>query len=326
MRADALFVITMLFFLFVAWVATGGPSRPIATAGPYITPVSRTGEESQGYRVSAPTNPINGASYPKQINGASASPYKDNYYSYERTGTSGTGASGGTSNTQGTATTIQPGVRSISIDRSSVGPTSANPNQEYVALSVSGGSTVSLTGYRLVSTKTHGSATIQGGTELARAGSVNPSNAVVLRPGDHMLVTTGSSPIGTSFRENACTGYLGQFQSFYPPIIKNCPLPTTEVMRAYSGSDKGSCASFSSRISQCSTLVSGSGMGSPSCMNFLQSTLSYNACTDAHRQDPGFASSNWRMYLGQGSELWANDHDTITLTDPSGKEVDSFTY
>jgi len=61
-------------------------------------------------------------------------------------------------------------------------------------------------------------------------------------------------------------------------------------------------------------------------MNFLQSTLSYNSCVDAHQQDSGFASPNWRVYLGQGSELWANDHDTITLMDPSGKEVDSFTY
>ena len=319
MRADALFVITMVFFLFVAWVATGGPTRPIATAGPYITPVSRTGEESQGYRVAAPANPINGSTYPKQVNGAATpSPYKDNYYSYERTGTPSTGGSSGA--------TTQTGARTISIDRSSVGPASSNPNQEYVGLSASGPGTVSLTGYRLVSSKTHGTATIQGGSEVARAGSINPNNAVILRPGDHVVVITGSSPIGTSFRENSCTGYLGQFQSFYPSLIKNCPLPTSEVTRAYSGGDTGSCIAFATRVSQCSTLVSGSGQSSPSCMNFLQSTLSYNSCVDAHQQDSGFASPNWRVYLGQGSELWANDHDTITLMDPSGKEVDSFTY
>lgn len=319
MRADGLFVVMMIFFLFVAWVATGGPSRPIATAGPYITPVARTGEESQGYRISAPVNPVNGASYPKQINGtASPSPYKDNYYSYERTGSTNSSTGGGTATSQS--------AHSISIERSSVGLVYSNPSQEFILLTNSGAVGVSLSGYRLVSRKTHLSATLPDGVEVARSGSVNPNTPITLRPGDRALVTTGSSPVGTSFRENSCVGYLGQFQSFYPPLIKSCPLPSSEVSRAYSGSDKGSCTSFAARISQCSTLVSGSGQSSPSCMNFLQSTLSYNPCVEAHQQDPGFASANWRVYLGQNSELWANDHDTVTLVDPSGKEVDSFTY
>jgi hypothetical protein len=67
MKTDALFVIMCIVFLFVAWVATGGPSRPISTAGPFITPVSRPGEESQGYRIQIPTNPIDASSYPRQI-------------------------------------------------------------------------------------------------------------------------------------------------------------------------------------------------------------------------------------------------------------------
>lgn len=72
MKADGLFIITCIVFLFVAWVATGGPSRSISQSGPFITPVTRTGEESQGYRYIVPANPIDTSSYPRQVGGASS--------------------------------------------------------------------------------------------------------------------------------------------------------------------------------------------------------------------------------------------------------------
>lgn len=70
MKADALLVIACLVMIYVAWIVTGGPSRPISKAGPYITPITRSGEESQGYRVTPPTNPLNAESYPRQVGGA----------------------------------------------------------------------------------------------------------------------------------------------------------------------------------------------------------------------------------------------------------------
>lgn len=70
MKADALFVIACLFMIYVAWIVTGGPTRPISKTGPYITPITRSGEESQGYRVTPPTNPLSPESYPRQVGGA----------------------------------------------------------------------------------------------------------------------------------------------------------------------------------------------------------------------------------------------------------------
>ncbi len=70
MKADALLVIACLVMIYVAWIVTGGPTRPISHAGPYITPITRQGEESQGYRVTPPTNPLNAESYPRQVGGA----------------------------------------------------------------------------------------------------------------------------------------------------------------------------------------------------------------------------------------------------------------
>lgn len=81
MKADALFVILCIVLLYVAWVATGGPSRPISRAGPYITPVTRPGEESQGYRLQAPANPVDPRSYPRQVTGGTRAP-ENNQGSY----------------------------------------------------------------------------------------------------------------------------------------------------------------------------------------------------------------------------------------------------
>lgn len=69
MKADALLVIACLVMIYVAWIVTGGPSRPISQAGPFITPITRPGEESQGYRVTPPTNPLSPESYPRQVGG-----------------------------------------------------------------------------------------------------------------------------------------------------------------------------------------------------------------------------------------------------------------
>ena len=65
MKADVFLVIGVLLVIYIAWVSTGGPRREASKAGPYITPVARTGEESQGYRVTPPQNPLNPGAYPR---------------------------------------------------------------------------------------------------------------------------------------------------------------------------------------------------------------------------------------------------------------------
>jgi hypothetical protein len=84
MKTDGLFVIMCLVFIFIAWVATGGPSRQISTAGPFITPVTRSGEESQGYKLMAPTNPIDTTSYPRQVSGHATSTFTPTTDPYQR--------------------------------------------------------------------------------------------------------------------------------------------------------------------------------------------------------------------------------------------------
>lgn len=134
MKADALFVLSMLLFVFVAWIATGGPSRPIATAGPWITPVTRSGEESQGYRTLAPSNPINVGSYPRQVS----------------TGGGTTTISSGPSKYVRGTTANSP----VYLEHSIVGPAHGNPNQEYISIVNTGTESVTLTGWRITSKAT----------------------------------------------------------------------------------------------------------------------------------------------------------------------------
>ena len=89
MQADGLFVITCLFFLFAAWVATGGPARPISQQGPFITPVAQPGQGQQGYRLLAPTNPIDSASYPRQIGSTDPLSTSSQPDAYTRSATTG---------------------------------------------------------------------------------------------------------------------------------------------------------------------------------------------------------------------------------------------
>ena len=135
MKVDALFVIMCIVFIFAAWVATGGPSRPIATAGPFITPITRSGEVSQGYRTIVPVNPLNTGSYPRQIGGKPA-----------------TIASGPDRSQRDT--TSSTGGREIYIDRMTLGPAQSNPNQEYVTLVNRGTTEVDIRDWRIESSAT----------------------------------------------------------------------------------------------------------------------------------------------------------------------------
>lgn len=84
MKADVFLVLASILFIYVAWIVTGGPNHPISKAGPYITPITRSGEESQGYRVTPPANPLNKDAYPRQVGGATEVINRTDSYARER--------------------------------------------------------------------------------------------------------------------------------------------------------------------------------------------------------------------------------------------------
>ncbi|MBA3789179.1 lamin tail domain-containing protein [Patescibacteria group bacterium] len=63
------------------------------------------------------------------------------------------------------------------------------------------------------------------------------------------------------------------------------------------------------------------------CTGYLTSQQSlYNACVNAHVNDPGFLIGTWYVYLNKSGALWKSSGDTIELLDTSGKVVDSYSY
>lgn len=295
MRDDLFFFLGILILLFVVWVGTGGPSRPISFSGPYLHGITRTGTSAEAYGDPSKFSAINST--------VSAGP-------------GGVGVTNGNSALRG----------KVTLSRDTSGARSSDPDEEYLILNVSAsGGSVSTAGWKLVSRESGAGAVFPQGAEIPRSGRVNALAAITLDPGDQAIIVTGRSPAGVSFRENECTGYLEENQDFHPALSLSCPTPSEELSRFYSRADD-ECRSYVRSISYCSTETRSSAEVSSACEDFIEEHLDYNGCVQNHEKDAGFASSVWRIFLGQRDELWARDGETIVLLDAQGKLVDSLSY
>ncbi len=298
MRADLFSFIGVLVLIFVLWVASGGPSRPVSFSGPYLMPITTTGTTAQPYGDPTKFSSIN-TNVTVGLQGVSASAETSAY------------------------------SKAVSFSRDLSGVTQTDPENEYVVILVSGTSdtTVSTAGWKIVSKASGAGAPLPQGTEVPRSGRVNPLSPITLRGGDQMIVTTGRSPVGISFKENKCAGYFEENQDFNPSLQTNCPTPSQEFSRFYDNEDdNGSCAAYVRSIPYCATETRASGNISSSCENFVEKHLNYNGCVDTHKGDPDFLGSTWRVFLGSREELWRRDRETITLLDGQNKVIDSITY
>jgi len=96
-------------------------------------------------------------------------------------------------------------------------------NKEYIKIEASknnnGG--INITGWRIQSTVTGKSVAIGKGTYLPYTSKINTQEPVYLFPGGTAIVTTGRSPIGTSFRTNIVLVILSNFKILCPLLKKN---------------------------------------------------------------------------------------------------------
>jgi hypothetical protein len=159
---------------------------------------------------------------------------------------------------------------------------------------------------------------------LPLSGKVNATEALKIRAGDHLFISTGRSPIGVSFRANVCSSYMEQFQDFIPPLSGECPYISSE--KNFYLLD-GKCQTFIQNTRRCETATQALPPDiTASCKAFLDSTASYNNCVAIHKNDPNFYLKELRIYLGKDKELWAAPKDTVTLLDEKGKLIDIFKY
>jgi hypothetical protein len=210
------------------------------------------------------------------------------------------------------------------ITLTSDGATASDPQAEYVVIQNNGTAPVDISGWSLQSALTGARAYLPLGASFFVLGELNAQNDIELAPGGVAVVTTGESPVGTSFRENECSGYLEQLQQYTPPIETQCPSPGDLSTQA---SQYGqSCAQYVSSLPFCTFPQNPPSGISAQCQAYVQTTFSYNGCVQTNQNDTSFASNDWRVYLSTPHELWNNDHDTIRLLDAEGETVAVTSY
>lgn len=219
----------------------------------------------------------------------------------------------------------------VYIDESYGGVSADEPALEYVILTADAenGAPISISGWSLQSIVQHTRAYIPQGARVLTAHRVPNIAAMQLDPGNRAIISSGHSPVGVSFKENLCTGYLGQFQTFVPSLEERCPTPEKEVSSepATARTNDPYCVSFANSIPQCHFYVGEPPQNvTPPCFSFVRNELTFAGCTARHSWRPSYLGDTWRIFLGEEHELWSGDHDSIRLLDASGRTVDVWTY
>ncbi len=218
----------------------------------------------------------------------------------------------------------------ITIADSYSGAEADDPALEHITLVAHSGNTapVSITGWSLQSLYGHTRVMIPNGTRTFAMGQVSLTAPIALDPGDRAVVTTGASPVGLSFKENLCTGYLGQFQTFVPSLEERCPSAESEVLAepATSRAADPACVAYARTLSSCRFPFGDPPDVSSLCYAFIRNSLTYSGCVARHSWRPSFNKGEWRIFLNQSRELWQGDHDVVRLLDAQGRTVDVWSY
>lgn len=319
-RSGVVLVFIILLFLIAVWFLTGGPSRSgsarnLFLSGPFATS-SFIGVPSINTNVGVSGGYERGTVYTPSEPGA-------------------TGITPDLSQTQSASLGLQniPTSPYAGKVRLSAGGGSYAPSykEEYVTLQANSNNLqkISISGWKLQSAINKKTAVIYPGVEVYQPAFTQTGGVVVLNPGDTAIVSTGRSPVGVSFKENKCTGYLSQFQEFHPALRENCPLPLDEATNyIYSGHpiSDNECLRYLQGMPRCHLTINPPALLPDSCRSLINETLTYSGCLNRHLSDPDFKGREWRIFLGYNEKLWRTNREVLTLLDSEGKLVDSIVF
>lgn len=285
----------IMLLLFVLWIATSGPEQGRGDR-PFLQPPPPLGSgERYGPTYSGPS--IQSGSTENQAGGSSPGISDEN------------------------TVFIQSILRASETD----------PEREYIILAAPQENTtpINISSLRLESAFTNSGTAIGQGSYLPFSGKVNPQQVIFLAPGERAIVTTGESPIGTSFRLNICTGYFEQFQDFTPALPRECPRPVKENLSLEPGGVNDECIEYLETFRSCEAHTKSFPLelsDNPQCQEYVSENVHYNGCVENHKNEPDFYKKEWRVFLDLGEELWRNKRETIRLVNEKGLIIDEATY
>ncbi len=196
-----------------------------------------------------------------------------------------------------------------------------SPAKEYIDITNKSDSLLDITGWQIVS-ENGVSAKIGRGVQLFVSGEVRGLSNIVLRSGETAHIISGQSPVGVSFKQNICSGYLSQFQKFVPPFSQSCPrVINTENLSRYKPDPV--CINFIENLPSCTTITSINQIprgSDQSCGQLIEERLTYNGCVEDNRNNNNFYKPYFMVYLGSNKELWENG-ETLRILDREGKTV-----
>ncbi|MCD5382435.1 MAG: hypothetical protein LR017_03970 [Candidatus Pacebacteria bacterium] len=220
----------------------------------------------------------------------------------------------------------------VSLRTSSVRTT--DPSREYLTLKAqsdnAGGVTIS--DWYLESYVTETRAALPEGSRLLEHLQTKDTEPIVLLPGEQAYLITGEPALRVSFHENHCSGYLTQYEDFYPSLTRRCPRPFDEMERfADIKLDDDSCYDYIERMRSCTVIKELSrdtkDTLSSRCEKLLENHFTYNSCVEHHKNDPFFEDvGGWYVYLDRDEELWRYEREIIRLMDEHDRVIAVIEY
>ncbi|MBU6414807.1 hypothetical protein KGQ34_00995 [Patescibacteria group bacterium] len=243
---------------------------------------------------------------------------------------SGGGASQKNNNQQGTTQSGAPGdspykklVRIDNIQRNV-----DSPDKEYITLRSNNPSqNIIITGWT-VESRYGGTMTIPPGRNIPEIDAVD--SPIILPPGSAVSITTGNNNYPYNFRENGCTAYFNQNQTFAPGISNSCyggnDYSATELLNRGFNSE---CVDYIRSLNSCripNIPFDTQLKIKDACVQFVTDNISYSGCVARWRDTKDFLKNAWHIFMRRTSNFWDARHDYAVLRDQNGLIVDEFSY
>ena len=152
-------------------------------------------------------------------------------------------------------------------------------------------------------------------------GQITSEQPVLVAQGSTVVVSSGRSPIGVSFRINACSGYLAEHVFFTPKLSGTCPQAIDFILPEELAGLEESCRNYIRNLPSCHDPIVDPEINtfSPACQRLLSNKVNYNNCVSRLSSTNNFYKNEWRMYLGSTNKIWDSAIEVISLFDNDGR-------